>query len=296
MGGLDIFKAIGSHQNWTSVENMLTPINSARDDYLIVYTDKNAGYFSSNREGGNGGDDIYSFALIPEKIEQILVATVKTIDKNSNEVKVVENVELTIYSYNQKDYINFEKINNRFITKTDCIDTLMFNASKLGYKASTKNKNMDCNDGLDTVFVDIFIEPMELEVGTTIVLKNIYYDFDKWNIRADATKDLDAVVELMKENPKIVVELGSHTDCRGTQAYNDKLSQRRSDSAVEYIVSKGVNKNRITAKGYGERELLNSCECEWKDDSGCSEEEHQLNRRTEFKVIGYCDEPIYSKQ
>jgi outer membrane protein OmpA-like peptidoglycan-associated protein len=113
-------------------------------------------------------------------------------------------------------------------------------------------------------------------------VENIYYDFDKSNIREDAKPELDKLVRIMKEN-MINVELGSHTDCRGSFEYNDKLSQSRAESAVNYIISTGIEKARIAAKGYGERQLINTC----ADGVNCTPEEHQANRRTEFKVTGF---------
>ena len=118
-----------------------------------------------------------------------------------------------------------------------------------------------------------------LVVNKTFHIDNIYYDFDKYKIREDAKPELDKLVQIMKENA-INVELASHTDSRGSAAYNDKLSQKRAESAVNYIVNTGVDKSRITAKGYGEQQLVNKC----ANGVNCSKSEHQANRRTEFKV------------
>ncbi|HTL81170.1 MAG TPA: OmpA family protein, partial [Bacteroidia bacterium] len=113
-----------------------------------------------------------------------------------------------------------------------------------------------------------------------IRLENIYYDYNKWNIRPDAAVELDKLVKIMQDNPQIKIELSSHTDSRGSDSYNMKLSQKRAQSAVDYIVSKGISKDRITAKGYGESVPLNRCTNGVK----CTEDEWQFNRRTEFKV------------
>jgi len=114
-------------------------------------------------------------------------------------------------------------------------------------------------------------------------LENIFYDFDKWNIRDDAKPPLDQLVALMKEYP-VTIELGSHTDCRGSESYNLVLSQKRAESAVQYIISKGIDPGRITAKGYGKSQPATKCNCT----SGveCTEAEHQFNRRTEFRITG----------
>lgn len=113
-------------------------------------------------------------------------------------------------------------------------------------------------------------------------IANIYYDFNKYYIRPDAAEELDKLVQVMKENP-VTIELGSHTDCRGSDEYNLDLSQKRAESAVRYIILQGIDASRITARGYGESRLVNHC----ADGVYCTPEEHQANRRTEFKVTGF---------
>ncbi len=122
-----------------------------------------------------------------------------------------------------------------------------------------------------------------LKMNKSYRLENILYDFDKWDIRADATPALDKLVVIMKEHP-ISIELGSHTDCRGSDIYNMELSQKRAESAVQYILARGISASRITAMGYGKSQLLNQCNCEAANK--CSEAEHQFNRRTEFRITG----------
>src|SRR5262249_19147267 len=147
--------------------------------------------------------------------------------------------------------------------------------------ASTKGKKVSEN-----MHVELKLELEKIIINKPIVLENIYYDLDKWDIRPDAAAGLDKLVNIMKENPDIKVELGSHTDSRADDKYNMKLSQKRAESAVNYIVTHGISKDRITAKGYGESMLINRC----KNGVKCSEEEHQQNRRTEFKVTGFVSE------
>jgi len=120
-----------------------------------------------------------------------------------------------------------------------------------------------------------------MEVGTVIALENIYYDFDQSYIRADASIELNYVVKVMQEYPGMRIELSSHTDSRGNNAYNEALAQRRAEAAVRYIVSRGINSGRIIARGYGEYQLRNRC----SDGINCSEMEHQYNRRTEIRVL-----------
>lgn len=118
-----------------------------------------------------------------------------------------------------------------------------------------------------------------------IDINPINFDLNKYNIRTDAAIELDKIVEVMNQYPDMVVELGSHTDCRASKAYNEKLSDRRAKASAAYIASKIENPDRIYGKGYGESRILNGCECEGRVKSDCSEEEHEKNRRTEFQVI-----------
>lgn len=146
-------------------------------------------------------------------------------------------------------------------------------------------ENLTENNSMGTLLANLDMEKADL--NRKITLKNIYYDYDKWFIRPDAAKELAKAVLLLKDNPGIKVELGSHTDARGSDDYNASLSQKRAESAVAWIVENGIDQPRITAKGYGESQLSNRC----KDGAKCSEEEHQLNRRTELKITGILDDP-----
>jgi outer membrane protein OmpA-like peptidoglycan-associated protein len=133
----------------------------------------------------------------------------------------------------------------------------------------------------ENMFVKLKLELEKIIINKPIVLENIYYDLDKWDIRPDAAVELDKLVQTLKDNPGIRIELSSHTDSRADDKYNDVLSQKRAESAVQYLTSRGIDASRMIAKGYGERVLVNGC----KNDVKCTEEEHQANRRTEFKVI-----------
>ncbi len=281
MGGLDIFKSTHVKNSWSNVENLKYPINSSKDDFSVYFTQSGkSGYLSSNRYGGKGNDDIYSFNLNPPS-ELILVVIPKQIDENNNIVPLT-GMTVRIENITDNKKIDEPKFVNGVYTITGkCKTNYYIAGSKEGYLTSSKTIETECKTRNDTLFVEIILD--KLKIDQPIVLKNIYYDFDKSFIRNDATADLNKVVQIMKDNPDILVELGSHTDARGSDEYNIKLSQRRADAAVKYIISKGINKTRITAKGYGETQHLNEC----SNDVECSEEAHQLNRRTEFKVTGF---------
>src|SRR5699024_5015027 len=150
-----------------------------------------------------------------------------------------------------------------------------------GYFSNRKEITTKDLDRSKTLYVDLRLELGELKEGAEFELKNIYYDFDKSDIRPDAAKVLNDLYNMMVDNPAIKIELSSHTDSRGSDTYNKELSQRRADSAVEYLIDKGLARDRLVAKGYGESKLVNEC----TDGVACSEEQHQENRRTEIKVL-----------
>lgn len=169
----------------------------------------------------------------------------------------------------------------------DKID-LSFKFEKEGYITVERNFSAVLSDN---TIVELNEKLQKLEIGADITkviqVNSIYFDLDKATIRSDAAKELDKIVKAMRENPTMVIELGSHTDCRSSAAYNMLLSDKRAKSSAAYIISKGISKERIYGKGYGESKLINKCECESKKVTPCTEEEHQANRRTEFIIVKY---------
>lgn len=275
MGGLDVYQALRESGKLGQIENMGYPLNSPQDDFGFSLNEKGGiVYLSSNREGGLGSDDIYT---IDQKMILAFKLQGRVFDKDNNQPIAGALVTLA-------------KVNGSILkTETDENGAYRFNLSKDSeYNVSAEKTNYRSDvENLATIGLTtsgVLTQNLHLEaivIDKTIKLENIYYDFDKWNIRPDAAVELDKLVKIMTDNPTIWIELGSHTDSRGKDAYNLSLSQKRAESAVSYIISRGVNKNRITAKGYGETQLLNKC----ANGAVCSEEEHQLNRRTEFKIV-----------
>lgn len=147
-------------------------------------------------------------------------------------------------------------------------------------------ENLTANNTMGTLLSNIELE--KVKINKKIAIRNIYYDFNKWDIRPDAARQLDNVVTLLKDNPTLSVELGSHTDARGNDLYNDTLSQKRAEAAVQYIVDQGIPSARITAKGYGETQLNNRC----ANGINCTEEQHQENRRTELRITGISEDKL----
>ena len=201
---------------------------------------------------------------------------VEVIDLRTN--KVVE----TVYADANGNF-KLKPLPNRFFGEP--LD-VQLKVSKEDYIAQT----LDLTQKLGTdEKIKVTIDLNKSEIGTDLAslygIKNIYFDFDKSNIRNDAKRDLDKIVKVMNDNPTMEIELGSHTDCRGSAIYNEDLSSRRAKSSADYIKSRITNPSRIYGKGYGESKLINKCECEGITESTCSTEEHQLNRRTEFRIV-----------
>ena len=279
-GALDIFESKKINGNWATPVNMQRPINSSYDDFAIAFTPgSKTGFFSSNRTGGVGNDDIYVF----KNIEPPLPAFISGIVKDKASMQPLAGA--TVFLLNpETGKVKVVK------TKADgTFSALIDKPASLTIKAMMPNFIADCTPvavpeikhGTTTnIPRELLLD--KLEIQKTFNVNNIYYDFDKSNIREDAKPELDKLVQIMKENA-INVELASHTDSRGPAAYNEKLAQRRAESAVKYIVGKGIENERIIAKSYGEQKLMNKC----SDGVKCTSAEHQANRRTEFTVTGY---------
>jgi peptidoglycan-associated lipoprotein len=271
MGGLDVFITYYTGEQWAHPENLNYPINSTADDFAFsINKDTRTGFVSSSRADADG---IYKFrkhdptfhlyGFARKKGTQIPVAgvTVEITDAETHEVigkKSGEDGKFDLKLQPEKEYLLLCTKEGCF-TRTDVISTK-------GLKFS------------ENFYADFEVE--EIVIGKPIVLENIYYDFDKWNIRPDAALELNKLVQLLKDNPQIEIEMGSHTDSRGADNYNMVLSQRRALSAVRYLIANGISADRLTWKGYGETELVNHC----GNNVRCTEEEHQQNRRTEFRV------------
>ncbi|MTK52654.1 OmpA family protein [Paludibacter sp.] len=288
LGGLDIYriKLEDAIAGVGTPEHLPYPVNSTSDDFGWTQSnDGKVGYFTSDRVSSE--DNIYSarydedaarlamlakqprsiegFVLDRQTMDSLKNATVFLLNKCDNKVYVAKTDEKGKYSYPVNKTCEVVILGTDKGYSKDCLSmnvVLDKTAKELAQKVP------------HDLLLDRFPQDFKWK------LSDIHYDFDKWNIRADARPILDSLVAILKTYP-IKVELGSHTDSRGTFAYNDALSQRRAESAVAYIVSKGIDPSRITAKGYGEHQLLNKC----ADGVPCSEAEHQANRRTEVKVL-----------
>lgn len=293
-GMLDIFVAINASGNIT-IQNMGPAINSSYDDFGLIYSDfPFEGFFSSNRPGGIGDDDIYTFVDNSSDLKKIQYALSGiTYQMNEDSTKsILADVKVRLVSKDNE--LIDDQVTGRggaFEFKVDPELEYVIIGEKPNFFTnrvlfSTIGETVRQEDLVERFTTKKFETTLTLDpivLDKTIVLQNIYYDLSKFDIRPDAALELDKLVQLLKDNPNIKIELSSHTDARAEDAFNLDLSEKRAQSAVRYLILKGISQSRLVAKGYGETRLINGC----TNDVECSEEEHQKNRRTEFKVIEY---------
>jgi len=373
---LDLFTVKKENGEWGIPENMGTPFNSSKDDFgIIIDRDKRNGYFSSNRGGGIGGDDIYSFYALNglEKNEEPEPDFEKTITINVKDEATGEIIEEAIVTYMKLDELTLGKAitgisnsedkdpddlvlklpidENAKTGLTDYNGQIPLRLNRGSYvvkveKSGLQSKQIALNSQSDILEYTVMLSKFDptlannssgsmngngngdgledgngsnngngnnngtngngsissgdpfvdngvvttIEEGTVIELPNIYYNFNDAAIRPDAQADLNSLADFLLQYPATEIELISHTDARGTDRYNNRLSQRRAENAVEFLIKKGIASNRIVPKGYGETQLRNEC----NDFANCSEADHQYNRRTEVKITKM-DAPITVK-
>ncbi len=295
MGGLDIFKAKTNDKNGWTVENMRYPLNSSSDDFGIVFEkDREAGYFSSRRQGGRGADDIYLFYLPPIIYNMIG----KVNDDKTNSPIAQSTIKL----------IGSDGVVTTTETGTDGAFKFMLNpntdyvviASKKGY---LNNKSKETTRGLNQS-KDFETKILLTSTEKPIEIPNIFYDYDRWELRPESVVALDRLVEILNDNPNITIELGSHTDSRGTLEYNYDLSQKRAQSVINYLIQKGISTDRLKAKGYAQSQpkvvdaalaaqypflspgmVMDQKTIDKLDSDEKKDIVHQINRRTEFRVL-----------
>ncbi|WP_177761757.1 OmpA family protein [Flavobacterium sp. I3-2] len=291
LGGLDVYATkIKSNGKFSRVQNIGAPVNSNADDFAYII-DKNSkkGYFSSNREGGVGLDDIYGFhELRPLDLECIQELRVVVLDSKIR--NTISDASLSLFDKDngaKATSTSMSKGFYEFKTDFECGETYRIKVEKNGYLSKEEVVIVADETGVTEVIVvleSIKQEP-EIKVGDnlydTLKLNPIHFGYDKANIRPDAALELQKIVDVMKKQPSLKIDVQSYTDSRGNDAYNMKLSERRAKSTAEWIISQGISASRVTYKGYGETDILNKC----KNGVECTDAEHEVNRRSVFKVI-----------
>lgn len=293
LGGLDVYVVRDFENKFERhekliVENIGKPINSPQDDFAYYENlGTKEGFISSNRPGGKGDDDIYSFVIPEEKpCMQLVEGVVK--DKNTLEILPLSTVVLFDHEGNELQQIQVDE-NAVFSFELPCDKEFLVRGSKEKYTPDEKRfttpikpQELKLELLLDAEVIPL--RPCD-DLAKILDIPIIHFDFDKYNIRYDAEVELQKVLAVMNQYPTMIVDIRSHTDCRGTFKYNERLSDNRAKSTRQYLIDKGIAPERLTAKGYGEYRLINNCECEFGMEVECSEAEHQENRRSEFIVV-----------
>jgi peptidoglycan-associated lipoprotein len=293
MGGLDLFKATANGMGAWSVENMKAPINSMADDFGITFAgNKEKGFFSSNRNDARGSDHIYSFELPVVTI--FIEGFVYDIDEYPLEeaaIRIVGRDGLNVTVPARKD--------GSYRVELERGVSYVMMASARGYL----NQNFELKTGTEekneTYLVDFFLSPLHRPV----VIENIFYDFDRATLRPESKEALDELIRMLNDNPNVTVELGAHTDSKGSAEYNERLAGRRARSVVDYLIAGGIAADRLEAKGYGESvpkvvdKKMAAAFDFLKEEDVLTEEfilallpaqqeaADQINRRTEFRVL-----------
>nr|WP_321233675.1 OmpA family protein [uncultured Psychroserpens sp.] len=275
LGNLDVFYSKVVDGKMGPVRNIGIPINSNADDFAFHLDEESEeGYVSSNRDGGLGGDDVYAIKKLQPLCDVLITGTV-TDSKTGNPINAA-----SVSLYDDQGNLVLTKVTDsdgtvEFIVecgKQSELEVIMdgYESQKLTVSASEEEEKE----------VSIMLDPIEVIVTPdAVVLNPIFFDYDKSNITAQAAFELDKLVQIMNKYPEMVINATSHTDSRGSASYNERLSDRRAKTTVQYVISKGIDKARISGMGKGENELKVDC------GSNCTDEEHQSNRRSEFIIV-----------
>ncbi len=275
LGSMDVFYTKEIDGKMAPVRNVGIPVNSNADDFAFVMNEESGeGYVSSNREGGKGSDDIYMLKKLQPICDVLITATI--VDATTG--KPLSGAMASIVD-DQGNKMASKLSNENGIAEfiVECETDTQVEVTLDGYES---NKVAVAGTRDEETTVQIPLNPIEkILVADRVELNPIYFDFDKSNVTAKAAFELDKLVQIMNKYPNMVIKATSHTDSRGSAPYNEKLSDRRAKTTVQYVISKGIDASRISGQGMGENEPKVNC------GSNCTEDQHQLNRRSEFLIV-----------
>lgn len=289
MGGFDIFKSTLEKGKWGKPVNLGCPINSAGDDvFFVLSANGEHGYYASEKTGGKGKKDIYKIVFLDEiKNNSRPKLTLLKGVVFDNKTKKPLSALIEIYDNDKNELVSSYESNSatgKYMVSLPAGHDYGISVKKEGYLFYSENINIPDTAAFQEIEKNIGLD--KIEKGKKVVLANIFYDYNKASLRSSSYNELDKVVELLNQNAKVKVELAAHTDSRGSDSYNLKLSQERAQSCVDYLTSKGIDRSRLIAKGYGEslplvkEEVINNMATEQEKEAA-----HQQNRRSEFKIL-----------
>ncbi len=299
IGGLDIFRSTFSNGEWTKPVNLQVPLNSPGDDFAIVFNpEEDKGFFSSNRRGGRGSDDIYSFVNPP------VIYTLAGVVKDDKTLQFIQGAVIKLTGSNgtsveaKTDAKGFYSFNKLQIKPNTTYELICLKANYLNKKAKETTVGLETSKDFT---IDFKLEPIP---DKPVVLPDILYDLAKWDLKPQYQDSLQGLIKTLDENETIIIELASHTDSRGTDESNDILSQKRAESVVNYLIDRGIDPDRLVAKGYGERvprrlakdvvkdgfsfksgTLLSQSFIDSLATKPAQEAAYSLNRRSEFRIL-----------
>lgn len=286
LGGFDVFAAKkNSAGSYKKILNLGSDINSPKDDFAYsIDIASRTGFFTSNRDGGKGSDDIYSF-LETKKLtfpcDQILFGKITDIKNNA----ILPNAKITLLNDNLDVIASVQADEEgKYEMPVDCDERYSVRASLEDYTTQEKIITTKKDDGKTELNFALEEDKCTVTVGDDLGkcfgIKMIYFDYNKYDIKTEAAIDLEKILDAMQQYPLMKLEIRSHTDSRGSSKYNQILSQKRANSTVDWLIKNGISADRLTGKGFGESQLINKC----SDGVSCTEAEHQENRRSEFMI------------
>jgi outer membrane protein OmpA-like peptidoglycan-associated protein len=278
MGGMDIFYSkMDDNGKWSSPKNIGYPINTNNDEgYLIVNARGNKAYFASDKYGGQGGLDVYSFDLYEEARPTAVTYMKGTVYDSKTKKRLQAKFELIdLSTSNTIAQSESDAMTGEFIVSLPSDRNYALNVSRDEYLFYSENFELKGDHSQLKPFIkDVYLQP--IEAGSIVILKNIFFDFDKFDLKPESLVELNRLFDLLKKNPAMKIEIGGHTDNKGTAEYNQRLSESRARSVYDFLVNKGIDKNRLSYKGYGLTKPI---------DTNDTDEGRANNRRTEFKVV-----------
>ena len=298
MGGLDLFRSHDLDGNWGTPVNLKPPYNSPQDDFALTYvTGKEhvEGFLASNRDGGLGADDIYAFTGVEPKPPVYLVTLVPkdasgylTVDVKPSQILVKE-----VDKGNERLPETFTSVTGQEFIKVYPDRDYSVTLNMEDYYIDPGTLQLDEGIAGDTILVEghipyrygikmrVPVTVKKFGAGEEYVVERIYFDYNSAQIRKDAEPALNQLLFILEKNPDYKIEIGSHCDSRGTDAYNMRLSEKRARAVRNYLSKNGISRRRLSYKGYGETQILNHC----GDGVKCTELEHEANRRTTFTIL-----------
>ena len=285
LGGLDVFVGkLEDDGSIRTIQNIGADVNSPKDDFAYMIDPvSRKGYFSSNKKGGQGSDDIYKF-LETRRLQ--CIQELNGIITDAETGIILPGAKVTLYEGEEIKNTIIADAAGFYIFPVECGKTYNVRAEKVNY--STKEVTITISKLTGKTSLPIALDKSICKVtigddlGKCFGIKMIYFDLDKSNIRTEAALDLEKILDVLNNNPTMKLDIRSHTDSRQTHKYNKALSERRAKSTIDWLVQNGITEDRLTGKGFGETQLVNRC----SDNVKCTEEEHQMNRRSEFIITG----------